>query len=152
MSKSKKFKMFEKYNSKINIDSPQSDGCNCKEGGLATNSTKLIYDIKGRPLGVEARVGGKLSLYFNFESTTELDLADLFENGAFGFELLDKKHRTILSAPVSLLPDTNQARVDLVTERSGLLDNNNYYIYLYVLYMGIYYTLFDEQDGVLSLR
>lgn len=149
MSKSERFKMFEKYN-KNNITTVQSDECGTDTS--RKQRTRLLYDIKGRPLGVEARVGGRLSLYFTFEAESDFDLVDLLENGAFGFELLDKKHNAILSAPVSLLPDANQAQVDLVTERNGLLDTGNYYMYLYVLYNGIYYTLFDEQDGVLSLR
>lgn len=121
---------------------------------LATGATKatLLKTIAGRTIGVSAKVGGRLTLYFNLDSDNKALLTTIIRTATFGFELLDRKHNVILSAPVAILADDNQVCVELFTERSGLLCYNNYYMHLYILWNGIYYTLFDENDGVLSLE
>lgn len=146
-----RLRMFDKYE---NQSFCQSEISPVALPDLAIGSTKatLLKTITGQTIGVSAKVGGELSLYFTLNSEDKALLNLIMTTATFGFEILDRKHNVILSAPVKILANDNQVGVDLFTERSGLLCYGNYYLHLYILWNGIYYTLFDENDGVLSLE
>lgn len=144
-------KMFDRYENQ-SFCQPEISPAEIPD--LATGSTRatLLKTIVGRTIGVSAKVGGALSLYFTLNSEDKALLSLIMTTATFGFEILDRKHNVILSAPVKILANANQVGVDLFTERNGLLCYGNYYMHLYILWNGIYYTLFDENDGVLSLE
>lgn len=120
---------------------------------VGTANAQLLKNIKGDEIGVRVPNGCAFSLYFTFDGEVEDGLlSDLLAEADFGFELRDTKHNTVLSSPVYIYPDDHMASVDLVSEKDGDISYGNYYIYLYMLVDGVYYTLFDERDGVVSVE
>lgn len=144
--------MFDKYDK--NISEPRLSYLppKRKDRLVGTTNVQLIKNIKGNEIGVSAKEGSAFSIYFTFDGEVEDDiLANLLAEASFGFEVLDKKHHVILSSPVYVYADDCMASVDLISEYNGTLCYGNYYMRLYMMLDGVFYTLFAENDGVLSI-
>lgn len=144
--------MFDKYDKNISEPKPSYLPPKRKDRLVGTTNVQLIKNIKGNEIGVSAKEGSAFSIYFTFDGEVEDDiLANLLAEASFGFEVLDKKHHVILSSPVYVYTDDCMASVDLISEYNGTLCYGNYYMRLYMMLDGVFYTLFAENDGVLSI-
>jgi len=144
--------MFDKYDKNIPEPKPSYLPPKRKDRLVGTTNVQLIKNIKGDEIGVSAKEGSAFSIYFTFDGEVEDDiLANLLAEASFGFEVLDKKHHVILSSPVYVYADDCMASVDLISEYNGTLCYGNYYMRLYMMLDGVFYTLFAENDGILSI-
>lgn len=144
--------MFDKYDKNIPEPKPNYLPPKRKDRLVGTTNVQLIKNIKGDEIGVSAKEGSAFSIYFTFDGEVEDDiLANLLAEASFGFEVLDKKHHVILSSPVYVYADDCMASVDLISEYNGTLCYGNYYMRLYMMLDGVFYTLFAENDGILSI-
>ena len=144
--------MFDKYDKNISEPKPVYLPPKKKDRLVGTLNVQLLKNIKGEEIGVSAKEGSAFTLYFTFDGEVEDDtLSNLLADASFGFEVLDKKHHVILSSPVYVYADDCMASVDLISEYEGTLCYGNYYRRLYMMLDGVFYTLFAENDGVLSI-
>lgn len=144
--------MFDKYDKNISEPKPVYLPPKKKDRLVGTLNVQLLKNIKGEEIGVSAKEGSAFTLYFTFDGEVEDDtLSNLLADASFGFEVLDKKHHVILSSPVYVYADDCMASVDLISEYEGTLCYGNYYMRLYMMLDGVFYTLFAENDGVLSI-
>ena len=144
--------MFDKYDNNIPEKKPVYRPEPIKDRLVGTTNLRLLKSIAGREIGVSAKEGSAFTIYFTFDGYVEDDiLPNLLSEATFGFELLDKKHHVILSTPVIVYPDDCMASVDIVSEYNGNVSYGNYYMRLYMMIDGVFYTLFAENDGVLSI-
>lgn len=144
--------MFDKYDKNISEPKPVYLPPKKKDRLVGTLNVQLLKNIKGEEIGVSAKEGSAFTIYFTFDGEVEDDtLSNLLADASFGFEVLDKKHHVILSSPVYVYADDCMASVDLISEYDGTLCYGNYYMRLYMMLDGVFYTLFAENDGVLSI-
>ena len=145
--------MFDKYDNNIKEEKPRYEYCRRPDRLVGSANAQLIKNIKGDEIGVRAPEGSAFTIYFTFDGIVEDDtLSNLLSEASFGFELLDKKHHVLLTTPVCIYPDDCMASVDLISEYNGEISCGNYYMRLYMIVDGIIYTLFGEEDGVLSIE
>jgi hypothetical protein len=144
--------MFDKYDNNIPEPRPEYRPKPIPDRLIGTTNVRLLKNIGKREIGVSAKEGSAFELYFTFDGYVEEGtLSELLSEASFGFELLDKKHHVVLSAPVTVYPEDCMASVTIVSEYNGIVSYGNYYMRLYMLLDGIFYTLFAENDGVLSI-
>lgn len=144
--------MFEKYDNNIPEPKPCFLPPKRKDRLVGTTNVQLLKNIKGEEIGVSAKEGSAFSIYFTFDGIVEDDtLTNLLADATFGCEILDKKHHVILSTPVYVYADDCMASIDLISEYNGVLHYGNYYIRLFMMVDGVFYTLFAENDGILSI-
>lgn len=145
--------MFYKYDNNIKEPKPIYRPLPKPNRLVGSAYAQLLKDITGKEMGVRAPEGSAFTIYFTFDGFVEDDtLSNLLSEATFGFEILDKKHNVLLSTPVIIYPDDCMASVDIVSEYNGELSYGNYYMRLYMMIDGIFYTLFSEHDGILSIE
>jgi len=147
-------------------DKPQS--CNC---------AKVIRDIKGQPIGVEAKENSVFKLYFSLDTLfDDGSLYPVLSDAIFNFKVFDRQHTVLLSKTKDLDPTPNassEAEIDDVAGEYAnigiIFDDKTVCVELdatdgsplkYGLYTmqlnttlsyGKTYTLFSERDGKLSI-
>ena len=146
-------RMFYRYDHDIKDPKPHYRKPEKPERPLGTANIGLIKNIKGEEQGIWAKEGSTFTLYFTFDGVVDdMSLPELLREADFSFGVYDKKHHLLYSAPVIIYPEDCMASVDIVSEVDGLLKYGNYGMRLMLIIDQIAYTLFDENDGILSIN
>lgn len=119
---------------------------------LDTDSrAEYLYNVKGDLLGIKVLVDTKVDLYFRFESDNEADLYNLLRNNLLSFKVLDFKYEEVVSFPVEVLENLNEAKVELITSEEGPLKQGTYRLQLTVELEDGFYTLYSPSSGILTV-
>lgn len=114
-----------------------------------TTSAKLVYNLAGRLIGVEAKEDTVFSLFFTLDGANY----DLLTNGYFYLEIYDRYHQLVAEIEEELeictLNKTIRAQIYAGEET---LPYGNYYINLKVDYNDVCYVLISENDMILSIK
>ena len=144
--------MFDKYDKNIAEPKPEYRRKRKKDRLVGSPNVKLLKNIKGYEIGISAKEGSAFDIYFTFDGEyKDGPLSDLLRLGIFTFKIYDKKHHEVYSAPVIIYPEKCIAQVTVISEVNENLKYGNYYMRLEMYLDGITYTLFAENDGVLSV-
>jgi len=124
------------------------------------SAAKILTNVKGDELGIAAKINSKFYLYFSvwgevidddspFASET---LREVLENAVLHFDVLDSKREVVASFEPELCEYANEIRVKVYTSEEGPLKYGVYRMHLYFENEEGIYTLFSEEDGILSIE
>lgn len=120
---------------------------------VGTANTRLIKNKEGKEIGVEAKENSLFRLYFTFEGfVEESNLPKLLSEATFTFKVFNHRSQLVFESPVEIYPSEQMASVTLVSEEDGPLKFGNYRMQLDMIIDDITYTLFAQNDGILSIE
>ena len=145
--------MFDKYDRNIPEPAPTYRPPRKKDRLVGSPNVMLLKNIKGEETGVYVKEGSLFDLYFTFDGECEdCSLMELLSEAQFSFMIYDIKHHELVTSEVEVYSEQCFAKVTVASEIGGLLRYGNYYMRLEMIVDGITYTLFDENDGILSIE
>lgn len=122
-------------------------------------NAERLCNAKGDMLGIKGKVNSKFYLYFDFfgevtddEGFFEGTLRDALANAVLHFDVLDKKHEVVASFEPELSDYLDEIRVQVYTSEDGPLKYGVYRMHLYFETDEGVYSLFSEEDGILSIE
>lgn len=122
------------------------------------NAERLL-NAKGDMLGVKGKINSKFYLYFDFVGEVvddnglfESTLRDALANSILHFDVLDKKSEVVASFVPELSEYIDEIRVQIFTSEDGPLKYGVYRMHLYFEKEDGIYTLFSDEDGILSIE
>lgn len=149
--------MFYNYDHNINKKlEPKQRPCPESEGPSSASNTALLYDIKGRPLGVEVRAGMPFDLYFHLEELHGYNLQEIIYDASVELLFLSVNHKVALEKHYNAIEQYDSSTSDLVLhidqEEANKLKQETYQLKVSLVWEDGTYILFSEQDGVVSIR
>ncbi len=153
----------------IDLNKPEKpESCNC---------AKILRNVKGKPIGIEAKDNSVFKLYFSLDTLfDDGSLYPVLSDAIFNFKVFDRQHKVLLSKTVDLDPVSDAASEAETDEPASeyanigiIFDDKIVCVELnatgdsplkYGLYTmqldttlagGKTYTLFSERDGKLSI-
>ena len=112
----------------------------------------LIYSINNKLLGVMARENSKFRLFFPVCSIKDYHkLMEALKQAEFRFTIFNRLHKELLTAPVDVNFDSGVLSVELQSSSEGPLKAGIYRMRLDMVIDETIYTLFAENDGILSI-
>ena len=127
----------------------------------ACGNVERLLNVKGDEIGVKGKVNSAFYLYFDFkgdayndEGLREKTLWEVLSTSEIYFDVLDQKREVVASFTPELCENADEIRVQILTSEEGPLKYGVYRMHLYFdpgENMGTY-TLFSEEDGILSIE
>lgn len=124
-----------------------------------TMAARKLFNVKGDELGVCAKVNSEFYLYFKVDGaayaddgTFEADARTILENAILHFDVLNQKREVVASFMPELSEYDSEIRVQIYTSEEGPLKYGNYKMHLYFETENGIYTLFSEEDGILTIE
>jgi len=132
-------------------DTPESYTC-----------TKIIKNIKGEPIGIEAKENSVFKLYFSLDTFVDSGaIYDILNNAILEFKVFDRQHNEIdeegsYISSINPSYEDNCVVVELISDQNGPLKYGLYTMQLDAIFtvdeIENRLTLFSERDGKLSIR
>lgn len=146
--------MFFYYDNNVMVPQEHEPRPFCPTGPTSKENTAFIYNINGKPIGVEIRNGMPFTLYFNLKSNQSLP--ELLQACDVVLELYTISHKRLLEKTFKFLDQFNYLSSDLIVyfDQTDIskLSAETYRIKLYLKHEDETYILYDESDGLLILR
>lgn len=150
--------MFYNYEHNVNTESPNFPPYSKQKELNTCSNVKRLLNAKGDEIGVEGKVNSKFYLYFNIEGTVtdengefEATLREVLESANIYFDVLDSKRDVVASFVPELSYFADEIRVQVYTSEEGPLKYGVYRMHLYFETEEGIFTLFSEEDGILSI-
>lgn len=142
-------KMFDSYN----ILEPHNTAIhNC----MPSFADKEVYNIKGEKIGILAKHGMPIILYFHIDEINNLPFNDFIMGCQIELALLNKNHRPVLSKQLACAEVFNAELSDIIIEitqeESLKLKQESYGIDLRLISQEGFFHIFSETDGKLIVR
>lgn len=149
-------RMFFAYDNDIDLDM-QNIKPHADEFNNNTEATKMIYSKTGKFLGVQAKHGLPLSLYFNLsDGCGNIEFIELIANSNIRFKINSTTHKNIIEKEFNgfeiFNPLTNDLCINLLPQDMESLKQESYHIELQLLHDNDCFSLFNKQDIYLVIR
>jgi len=125
----------------------------------ACGNVEVLRNAKGDEIGVKGKVNSKFNLFFRFSGDAyddngvfEQPLRYVLEDSKLYFDVLDKKRDVVASFVPELSPYADEIRVTVYTSEEGPLKYGVYKMHLYFETEEGIYTIFSDEDGILSVE
>ena len=116
---------------------------------------KMLINIKGEVLGVQAEYASPLQLYFHLENVCEVELSELLASTVL-FEILTTTHKVLVSREQPMLEVLDQDSADLciflTPEELKTLKRETYNMRVTLKRAETEQVVFAEKDGYLVIR
>jgi hypothetical protein len=148
--------MFYNYDNDIETGPGPGPECLRLEQYFQATGLALIYDLKGKLLGIEAKHQNPITLFFNVRETTgQLSLEGLAA-ATVRFNLVGQNHKVALEKVYQPLDvynaQTSDFAIFLSAAEVGTLKKESYRISLTLEFEDEVFSLFGETDGLLVIR
>ena len=124
-------------------------------GPEAQKGAKLLTNIKGEPLGVQAEYDSPLQLYFHLENVCEIAIEELLASTIL-FEILTTTHKVLVSQEFQtseiLDQSTNDLYIFISSDDLKLLKKETYNMRVTLKTAAANLVVFAEKDGYLVFR
>lgn len=120
------------------------------------NVVKIVYNIWGDQIGVQASYKDDFYLYFNLDGTVEdSSIEELLNQSIISFKLLDLWDKEIINKTIDFScfdAETGMLTVYITKEEAAKLKRETYKIELSLSNADGDYILFSKRDGMLLVR
>jgi len=150
--------MFHNYDNHIDKKFDESPACYEKPRKILESDTvvKMVYNVKGDQIGVQAKYKDDFYLYFCMEGSVEgSSIYDLVTNSNIIFTVLDGAHQVVFSKEIEHSNydcSTDTIRVYITPSEAAQLKQETYRVQLSLEWAGGGYELFAEKDAKLIIR
>lgn len=146
------------YNYDNNIDKDLKPLCPAIEPLrplMSTPNAAFIYSIDGKPIGIEAKQGTPISLYFSLQEANGVAIPTVLAESQLKFQLIGCNHQVIFEkilAPEACLYSYSDLKIELSAAETAALRKESYNIKLSIEWPNESYVLYSEADSLFVIR